>query len=52
MTQDKIQKAFKVKKAVFEYIETWYNTRKLHSSLDYKTPKEVELEFLNIKQAA
>ena len=38
--------------AVFEYIETWYNTRRLHSSLNYKTPKEVELEFMNIKNAA
>ncbi len=38
--------------AVFEYIETWYNTRRLHSSLNYKTPKEVELEFKNIKNAA
>ena len=40
------------KTAVFEYIETWYNTRRLHSSLGYKTPKEIELEFINIKQAA
>ena len=41
-----------LKTAVFEYIETWYNTRRLHSSLGYKTPKEIELEFINIKQAA
>ena len=40
------------KTAVFEYFETWYNTRRLDSSLDYKTPKEIELEFMNIKQAA
>lgn len=40
------------KTAVFEYIETWYNTRRLHSSLNYKTPKEIELEFINLKQAA
>jgi len=40
------------KTGVFEYIETWYNTRRLHSSLDYKTPKEIELEFMNIKNAA
>lgn len=40
------------KTAVFEYIETWYNSRRLHSSLNYKTPKEVELEFMNIKNAA
>lgn len=40
------------KTTVFEYIETWYNTRRLHSSLGYKTPKEVELEFMKLKQAA
>jgi putative transposase len=40
------------KTAVFEYIETWYNTKRLHSVLDYKTPKEIELEFMNIKNAA
>jgi putative transposase len=28
--------------AVFEYIETFYNRRRLHSSLDYRTPTEVE----------
>jgi transposase InsO family protein len=25
---------------VFEYIETWYNTKRRHSSLDYLSPKE------------
>jgi putative transposase len=28
--------------ALFEYIEVFYNRRRLHSSLDYKTPAEVE----------
>ena len=31
--------------AVFEYIEVFYNRRRLHSSIDYKTPAEVEQEF-------
>lgn len=26
--------------SVFEYIETWYNTKRRHSSLDYLSPKE------------
>jgi len=34
-----------VREAVFEYIETFYNRRRLHSSLDYKTPAQVEQEF-------
>jgi putative transposase len=31
--------------ALFEYIEVYYNRRRLHSSLDYKTPAEVEQEY-------
>jgi transposase InsO family protein len=31
--------------AVFEYIEVFYNRRRLHSSLNYKTPAEVEEHF-------
>jgi putative transposase len=33
--------------AVFEYIEVFYNRRRLHSSLDYKTPAAVEEEFFD-----
>ena len=28
--------------AIFEYIEGWYNTRRLHSSLDYQSPAHYE----------
>jgi putative transposase len=31
--------------ALFEYIEGFYNRRRLHSSLDYRTPAEVEHAF-------
>jgi transposase InsO family protein len=31
-----------------EYIK-WYNTKRLHSALGYKTPLEVEQEYLNNK---
>jgi putative transposase len=31
--------------AVFEYIETFYNRRRLHSSIGYRTPAEVEDEY-------
>ncbi len=30
--------------ALFEYIESWYNRRRRHSALDYKTPQQVEDE--------
>ena len=31
-----------VRAAVFEYIEVFYNRRRMHSALDYKTPAETE----------
>ncbi len=27
----------------------WYNTKRLHSAFEYKTPLEIEQEYLNIK---
>lgn len=43
------EKTFKTKdearKAIFEYIEAWYNTKRLHSSLGYRTPAECEQQF-------
>ncbi len=30
------------KKAIFEFIEVWYNRERLHSSLGYKSPEEFE----------
>lgn len=37
----------KAKMAIFEYIETWYNTQRIHSALGYKTPLQVEMEYYN-----
>ena len=34
--------------AVFEYIEVFYNRRRLHSSLEYKTPAEVEQQYAEV----
>lgn len=31
--------------AVFEYIEVFYNRRRLHSSVAYRTPAQVESDF-------
>jgi putative transposase len=30
------------KTAIFEYLETFYNTRRLHSALGYKSPVDIE----------
>lgn len=34
------------RKAIFEYIECWYNRQRIHSALGYKTPQQVEEEAL------
>jgi putative transposase len=34
-----------VRAALFDYIETFYNRSRLHSSLDYRTPAEVDAEY-------
>lgn len=39
---------FQVERELFEYIEAYYNTIRLHSSLDYLSP----LEFEKLKKAA
>ena len=33
--------------AIFEFIEIWYNRKRIHASLGYKTPIEMENEFVN-----
>lgn len=38
------------KLTIFEYIEGWYNTRRIHSSLGYKTPKEKMEEYLQLEK--
>ena len=35
------------KQAVFQYIEIWYNSRRLHSSLGYMSPNEFEYKYHN-----
>jgi putative transposase len=37
--------AYDVRQAVFEYIEVFYNRRRLHSSLGYRSPAAVEEEL-------
>ena len=38
--------------AVFEYIEGWYNTRRLHSTLDYLSPAQYEVVRHNADRQA
>ena len=34
-----------LKREVFQFIEIWYNRKRMHSALDYKSPLEYELEI-------
>lgn len=34
--------------ALFQFIEGWYNRKRIHSSLGYKTPQQVENELRRI----
>jgi putative transposase len=49
---DKYQSILQAKTAIFEYIETWYNRKRLHSTLGYKTPIEIEQLFNQLKNVA
>lgn len=40
-----------LRSAVFEYIEVFYNRRRLHSSIGYKTPAEVESDYALVNAA-
>jgi transposase InsO family protein len=39
-------------RAVFEYIEGWYNTRRLHSTLGYMSPAKYEALHRNADRQA
>ncbi|MFS4457352.1 IS3 family transposase [Maribacter sp. 2304DJ31-5] len=38
--------------SIFQWIETWYNRKRIHSTLDYRTIEEFENEMYNQKTAA
>jgi putative transposase len=40
------------RQVIFEFIEIWYNRKRLHSALDYRTPAEMEELLLTHKPAA
>jgi putative transposase len=42
----------KARRQVVKYIEGFYNQRRLHSALGYRTPQEVEDEYLSYRLAA
>jgi len=46
VNREKFKTRSEATKAIFEFIEVWYNRQRLHSSLDYMTPEQYELKSL------
>ena len=45
LTEKKFNNAHEAEKAVFEYIEMFYNTKRMHSALGYLSPKAYENQY-------
>lgn len=41
-----------IRRAVFDFIERWYNRQRLHSTLDYRTPVQMEKYLIEQQQSA
>jgi len=41
-----------LKNGLFTWIETWYNRRRLHSTLGYRTPAQADTEYRELKTAS
>jgi transposase InsO family protein len=48
---DRYQSYQQARNAIFEFIEIWYNRKRLHSALNYQSPAQAE-QNLKPKQAA
>lgn len=42
----------KVREMIFEYIEIFYNRKRLHSTLGYKTPVSVENQYWTVEEVS
>ena len=42
---EKFKTREEAKKRIFEYIESWYNGERIHSSIQYLTPVEMERQY-------
>lgn len=51
MEEEKFTGYAQARRVLFDFIEIWYNRKRLHSGLDYRTPAEAERQ-LTQKQAA
>ena len=37
-----------LRRAIFDYVEGWYNTKRLHSSLGYLSPAAYEAQYCRV----
>lgn len=44
---EKFKTRSRAKREIWEYIERWYNRRRIHSSIDYKTPVQFQAMYEN-----
>lgn len=47
-----LHSAYDARHAVFDYIETFYNPKRLHSSLDYRSPNQFEHDLTRLNTAS
>lgn len=45
--REKFKTREEARRAIFEFIEVWYNRERIHSSIDYQTPVEYESKLIN-----
>jgi len=48
---DRFSSYHQARMAIFDYIERWYNRKRLHSSLGYRTPAQVEQQLQSQRAA-
>lgn len=46
VNHQKFQSILDLRMPLFEYIEIWYNRKRKHATLDYRTPEQIEKEYL------
>ncbi|MEJ1416951.1 MAG: IS3 family transposase, partial [Candidatus Sedimenticola sp. (ex Thyasira tokunagai)] len=46
------QTRYEAQQDILEYISMFYNSRRLHSYLDYMSPNDFEQQLLELKKAA
>ncbi|WP_281171073.1 IS3 family transposase [Alicyclobacillus contaminans] len=49
LTGKRFESRHEAEKAIFEYIEMFYNTKRMHSARKYLCPREYEMKYTGLK---